>query len=196
MMKTINAVIPTATRIPAVTTQEEEIPSSEENVWSEWSEKRNASDDSKQTVRSEQISADEVISTPSSIFGLSSDGTTIMLPSTGEFSSSAAFPQDVIQDTSELCSQYNGTPVECLGLTGKAGCNLRSVPTIDGTLSYDKNRQQEYTHPSIVRKLHADITVYVYFSFINASSDKWYYVTCADGQTGFVLAKRIILDAK
>lgn len=103
------------------------------------------------------------------------------------------FPASVIQDVTSLCNQCYGTPVGCLGLTSKSGSNLRSVPTVDGNLSYDRNWHQEYTHPSIVRKLHADTTVYVYFSFFNASGDEWYYVTCADGQTGYLLAKRIAL---
>ena len=103
------------------------------------------------------------------------------------------FPASVIQDVTALCEQYYGTPVGCLGLTSKAGSNLRSVPTVDGNLSYGKNWRQEYNHQTIVRKLHADTTVYVYFSFYSANGDEWYYVTCADGQTGFLLAKRIAL---
>lgn len=103
------------------------------------------------------------------------------------------FPTSVIQDVTAMCEQYYGTPVGKLGLTSKSGSNLRSVPSVDGNLSYGRDGRQEYNHSSIVRKLHADTTVYVYFSFYSASGDEWYYVTCADGLTGFLLAKRIML---
>ncbi len=102
------------------------------------------------------------------------------------------FPTSVIQDMTSMCDQYYGTPVGKLGLTSKGGSNLRSFPCVNGYVIC-KNGRQEYTHSSIIRKLHADTTVYVYFSFYSSSGDEWYYVTCADGLTGFLLAKRIAL---
>ena len=103
------------------------------------------------------------------------------------------FPSSVIRDVSTLCARLNGEPMGCLGLTSKAGSNLRSAPNIDGGLIYDKDGNQDYTHPSIVRKLHADTTVYVYFRFYAPNGDEWYYVTCTDGLEGYLLAKRIML---
>ena len=103
------------------------------------------------------------------------------------------FPETVIRDVSDISTQYNGTPVGCLGLTPTAGSNLRSVPNIDGNPSYDQTGRQEYNHQTIIRKLHGNVTIYVYFSFFDSKGDEWYYVTCADGQEGLLLAKRIQL---
>ena len=103
------------------------------------------------------------------------------------------FPQSVVRDVSSLCSQYNGVPVGSLGITSNAGSNLRSYPTVDGNLSYDCSGRQDYKHSSILRKIHVNTTVYVYFSFYDRSGDLWYYATCSDGLSGFLLAKRIML---
>ena len=103
------------------------------------------------------------------------------------------FPASVIQDVTSLCNQCYGTPVGCLGLTSKSGSNLRSVPTVDGNLSYDRNWHQDYKHATIIRKLHADVTVYINFKFYDANGDEWYCATCSDGLTGFLLARRILL---
>ena len=103
------------------------------------------------------------------------------------------FPMNVVGDVSDLCRQYNGVTVNCLGLTSTAGSNLRSVPCIDGKLSYDRNWHQDYKHATIIRKLHADVTVYINFKFYDANGDEWYCATCSDGLTGFLLARRILL---
>ena len=89
-----------------------------------------------------------------------------------------SFPASVVRDVTAMCEQYRGTPVDKFGLTGKTGGSLRSVPGVDGP---------------VVRALQADTTVYVCFSFCSASGDEWYYVTCADGLTGFLPARQIML---
>lgn len=91
------------------------------------------------------------------------------------------FPESVIRDVSALCQSYHGTQIECLGLTCNKGSNLRAVTNFRDSGS------------SILRKLHANITVYVHFSFYDANGNEWYYVTCSDGLEGFLLASRILL---
>ena len=102
------------------------------------------------------------------------------------------FPEAVIRDRTDLCRGYNGTPVGCLGLVSDRGSNLRSRPTVDGSTSL-KNGRRDYSHATIIRKLHANTTVYVYFRFYDDSGKEWYYVTCSDGQEGMLVASRIML---
>ncbi len=102
------------------------------------------------------------------------------------------FPTSLMYDMSGMCDSYNGIPVGCLGLVSDKGSNLRSYPTTESTYMYLGGKHPSIVHNSIIRKLHADTTVYVYFSFWSGS-DQWYYVTCADGTTGFLFASRIRL---
>lgn len=104
------------------------------------------------------------------------------------------FPNSMITDQSVLCKQHNGMPVCCLGLTPTAGCNLRSTTSINGELIY-KDGHQEYEDSTIKKKLHGNVTVYVHFRFFDESDDEWYYATCADGTTGYLIASRILIYA-
>lgn len=103
------------------------------------------------------------------------------------------FPTKVVGDVSDICERLNGIELDCLGLVSTAGSNLRSTTSINGKLSYDKNWNQDYNDATIIRKLHASTTVYVNFKFYDSKGDEWYYVTCSDGVTGFLLAKRILV---
>lgn len=102
------------------------------------------------------------------------------------------FPTQVIRDVSGLCSNYYGTPVGCLGLVSNRGSNLRSYPTIKGhdVLTQDGPTVED---SSIIRKLHANETVYVYFSCYDKSGNEWYYVVCTNGMEGYLFANRIML---
>ncbi len=102
------------------------------------------------------------------------------------------FPTSLMYDTSSLCDAYYGTPVGCLGLISDQGSNLRSYPTAEGTYMYLGGSRPSIVHNTIIRKLHADTTVYVYFSFWSGDR-QWYYVSCADGTAGFLAASRVML---
>lgn len=103
------------------------------------------------------------------------------------------FPETVIRDRSDLCRRYNGTPVGCLGLVSNRGSNLRSKPTLDGSTYMTADGARDFNHATIIRKLHANTTVYVYFRFYDQSGKEWYYVTCSDGVEGMLVASRIML---
>ena len=103
------------------------------------------------------------------------------------------FPMSVVRDQSEACRQYNGIPLNCLGLTSTAGSNLRGTTSVNGKLSYDSNWRQDYNDPTIIKKLHGNVTVFVNFKFYSSNGDEWYHVTCSDGMSGLLLAKRILL---
>ena len=89
------------------------------------------------------------------------------------------FPTGVIRDVSYMRDRYNGTAVNCLGLMSNQGSNLRS--------------ETNFADETIIRKLHADVTVYVNFRFYDAGGVEWYYVTCLDGQEGLLYANRVML---
>ena len=90
------------------------------------------------------------------------------------------FPQRVIQDRSSMCSQKGGTLIERLAITSQKGSNLRS------SMSYTDNK-------NLIRTLHANTTVFVYFSLHDGLGREWYYVVCDDGTEGYLLAMRIQL---
>lgn len=102
------------------------------------------------------------------------------------------FPTSLMYDMSDMCDRYHGTPVGCLGLISDQGSNLRDYPTTDGTYRYLGGSQPSFVHNSIIRKVHGDTTVYVFFSFYSEGR-QWYYVTCDDGVTGFLAASRVRL---
>ena len=102
------------------------------------------------------------------------------------------FPSSLMYDMSDMCDRYHGTPVGCLGLISDQGSNLRDYPTTDGTYRYLGGSQPSFVHNSIIRKVHGDSTVYVFFSFYSEGR-QWYYVTCDDGVTGFLAASRVRL---
>ena len=82
------------------------------------------------------------------------------------------FPASVIQDVSDLCNQYYGTPVGWLGLVSDKGINLRKAPNLGD--SYKIATLQEGT------------TVYVYFKFTDINNKEWYYATTSSGTAGFL----------
>ena len=89
------------------------------------------------------------------------------------------FPDWVIQDVSAVCNQYHGSYIGWLGLVSTSGSNLRTGPKLGNS------------YRGI--QLHDSTTVYVYFSFVDASNREWYYATTADGHHGFLVAKFIRL---
>lgn len=100
------------------------------------------------------------------------------------------FRDSVITDKSELCKKYNGVVVNSLGLTdNRAGSNLRAAISISGS-AYGAS---EHENSTIIKKLRGNETVYVHFGFYDSGGNKWYYVTCEDGQEGLILAKRLLL---
>lgn len=101
------------------------------------------------------------------------------------------FPVSVVQDQSKMCERCYGIPVDCLGLVCSAGANLRSEMTIKGT-PVTKNGRQDIEDGTIADKVHGNVTVYVNFRCYD-STGEWYFVTCSDGSTGFIMAKRILL---
>ncbi len=103
------------------------------------------------------------------------------------------FPTSAIRDVSSVSAQYNGTPVGCLGITSNKGSNLRSYPTTEGRYQYLGGYRPSWVDNSIIRKLHANETVYVYFSLYDDKGREWYYASCPDGTCGFLYADRIML---
>lgn len=104
------------------------------------------------------------------------------------------FPSRVITDETAMCNQFGGTPIGCFGLTSNQGSNLRSYPTLEGQYELNlKEGRMSWVHSSIVKKVHANTTVYIYFSCFDSEGKEWYYATCADGTTGFLFANRIKL---
>ena len=102
------------------------------------------------------------------------------------------FPTQVIRDVSGKCTDSYGTPVGCLGLVSNRGSNLRSRPTIKGHDVMTKDGPT-IEDSSIIRKLHANETVYVYFNCYDNSGNEWYYVVCSNGMEGYLFANRIML---
>ncbi len=114
-----------------------------------------------------------------------SSGTTIAyqdIPNTYKsYLTNYNFPDRVIeQDVSYLRDKYYGTPVGWFGITSQKGANLRTAPNIGPAY---KGIQ-----------LHADTTVYVYFSFIDATNREWYYASLVDGTCGFLRTNFIQLQ--
>ena len=89
------------------------------------------------------------------------------------------FPVSVIQDVSYLCDRYHATPIGWLGLVSDKGINLRTAPNIGNS------------YRGI--QLHADTTVYIYFSFIDNTNREWYYATTVEGTCGFLRSNFIKL---
>ncbi|MBR2659830.1 MAG: hypothetical protein IKH81_01550 [Clostridia bacterium] len=107
------------------------------------------------------------------------------------------FPLSVLQDVSDISSAYNGTWVGCLGITGSKGANLRTYPNAKGTYVFDwwsahGFTRPSYEDPSIVRKLHSNVTVYVYFSCYS-NGGLWYFVTTNDRTCGFLHSNNLAL---
>ena len=91
------------------------------------------------------------------------------------------FPDRVTKrDVSSMRDRYYGTPMGWFGITGIKGANLRTAPNIgDGYKGI---------------QLHADTTVYVYFSFIDTTNREWYYASLVDGTCGFLRTNFIELE--
>ena len=102
------------------------------------------------------------------------------------------FPKAVVRDTADLREAYGGQAVGSLAITSNRGSNLRVYPTIEGSYYLSRGRVT-YQHESIIRKLHANVTVFVNFRLWDNTGREWYHVTCSDGQEGFVAASRMML---
>ncbi|MBQ6174152.1 MAG: hypothetical protein IKS31_03135 [Clostridia bacterium] len=102
------------------------------------------------------------------------------------------FPSWAIHDTTAARKAYNGRLVGELAVTSNRGSNLRSYPTIEGSYYYYQGTFV-FNHPTVIRKLHSNVTVFVNFSTYDSEGREWYHVTCTDGTDGFVAASRMRL---
>lgn len=102
------------------------------------------------------------------------------------------FPSGAIHDTTAMREAYNGTVIGQLAVTSNQGSNLRNYPTIEGSYYYYRGTFI-FNHPTVIRKLHSNTTVFVNFSTYDNTGREWWYVTCTDGTDGFVAASRMQL---
>ena len=90
------------------------------------------------------------------------------------------FPMSVLRNVIYECQSWRGIPVNALAIDLSGGVNLRSTPDY-------------YVNNNIVRKVHGDETVYVYFRLYSQYGKEWYYGVTSAGVEGFMYAERIQL---
>ncbi len=90
------------------------------------------------------------------------------------------FPTYMLRNVTYECQSWNGTPVNALAIDLSGGVNLRSTPDY-------------YVNSNIIRKVHGDETVFVYFRLTSQYGKVWYYGVTSGGVEGFMYADRIQL---
>ena len=91
------------------------------------------------------------------------------------------FPMYVLRGVSRECQQWNGTPINSLGLEPTSGSNMRSYPDFS-------------TNNNIIHKVHGNETVFIYFSFYFPYNNRtWYYAATESGIEGFLVSTRILM---
>ena len=114
------------------------------------------------------------------------------------------FPANVMRDTRQLCNEYYGQEINCIGIACTAGSNLRSRPDKSGrqVVAGYSGVTEEYQYPivkldvvggSIIGKIGGNETIFVCFSIYATDGDEYYYVIRSSGEEGFVAAKRILV---
>ncbi len=89
------------------------------------------------------------------------------------------FPTHILRGVSAECRNWNGTPLNALGLEPTSGSNLRSFPDFS-------------TNSTILAKVHGNEPVFIYFSFYFPYNNRvWYYAVTEYGLEGFLVSTRI-----